>query len=198
MPSSSQKTPLISSYVDEGAPSGPLFRTVDTSTIVGGDGLGCGACDLLCPVGTRKHIYLVFYGSLMFGCTITSTLALAWGPHYIGFCAALVLGLFASVGLGRAASSQCRCPVHPALKWIFLLFLFLLIVMCGLFLVIYLLNFGNSDIEKGFPSTCTGQDNCVRVMLYNGSYHNGDLKAPTFNNTPHEIMRAVKYWLDWK
>eukprot|EP01127_Copromyxa_protea_P013539 TRINITY_DN3666_c0_g1_i2.p1 TRINITY_DN3666_c0_g1~~TRINITY_DN3666_c0_g1_i2.p1 ORF type:complete len:139 (-),score=5.86 TRINITY_DN3666_c0_g1_i2:40-456(-) len=79
------KTPLVSPPSEE-----ELFRET---------GASCNFCDLFCPVGAKKHCQLILFTSQMFFCTMLATLALAWGPHYVGFCTAIVLGLLASTGL---------------------------------------------------------------------------------------------------
>jgi len=153
---------------------------------------------LFCPCCSAKALEIIYFGSLMLYIPVQATLAMAWGPHFIGLFIALLLGLWAFIGLARAGSIHCRYPVSCLIKVVWIIVLIVLVFFSVSFFCIYIVTSWQQPLEAGFPFNCTKPNACVRLVWNNSqNHHSENLTIPIFyNKSVDVVMNIIMDWFE--
>jgi uncharacterized protein (DUF1499 family) len=121
------------------------------------------------------------------------SLAISWGPHWLGFAFGLVLCLASIFALSVLIGRFMTSPFHPVVRVIWICCIAILFMLSVFWLTVYTANQNGKPSTEGFPISCGDRDYCVRITASGEDDQRQGFTPPIFSNTSlHELQSVIK------
>jgi len=150
------------------------------------------------PENSRQFSKVVPLVIVLLLSLVQGTLAVLWGPHWVGLAVALVELIICIIGFVWVQSLRSKPGPPSKLRFfVFGTILTLFAVMSILYLAIYVMCYTSAPATGVFPDACPKTTNCVRLTL-NGSNDNqsDDIPQPIFNRTIDLVRGNISEWIE--
>jgi len=125
------------------------------------------------------------------------SLAVAWGPHWLGFAFGVALCIGSIFTLSVLIGRYMTSPWHPVVRVFWIVLLVIIFMLSVFWLTIYTANEKGRPHKEGFPASCGQRDFCIRLTFANCTNGSIGQSPPIFHNTSAEdLQSAIKNFVD--